>query len=105
MILLRGTPAILTRIHGHILSQRNETPSPVLMMLYFPGVELGRKRFQCRSIMTETASGHLIELRVNQIAQLFHTLDPFPFRERDLDIERRKSSSSAGPANCPPMVR
>ena len=26
-----------------------------------------------------------IELRVADIAQLFHTLDPFPFRERDLD--------------------
>ena len=37
--------------------------------------------------MTEAASGHLIELRVNRIAQLFHTLDPFPFRERDLDKE------------------
>ena len=35
--------------------------------------------------MTETASGHLIELCVNRIAQ--HTLDPFPFRERDLDKE------------------
>ena len=28
-----------------------------------------------------------IELRVKEIAQLFHTLDPFPFRERDLDRE------------------
>jgi hypothetical protein len=28
-----------------------------------------------------------IELRVNEIAQLFSTLDPFPFRERDLDKE------------------
>jgi len=37
--------------------------------------------------MTEAGSGHLIELRVNKIAQLFHTLDPFPFRERDLDKE------------------
>jgi hypothetical protein len=36
--------------------------------------------------MTEAASGHLIELRVNNVAQ-FHTLDPFPFRERDLDKE------------------
>lgn len=37
--------------------------------------------------MTETASDDLIELRVDKIAQLFHTLDPFPFRERDLDKE------------------
>jgi hypothetical protein len=27
---------------------------------------------------------NLIEIRVNDIAQLFHTLDPFPFREKDL---------------------
>jgi hypothetical protein len=32
--------------------------------------------------MTETAS-----LRVDNIAQLFRTLDPFPFRERNLDKE------------------
>ena len=29
----------------------------------------------------------VIELRVDDIAQLFHTLDPYPFRERDLDRE------------------
>jgi hypothetical protein len=28
-----------------------------------------------------------IELRVEDVSQLFHTLDPFPFRERDLDKE------------------
>ena len=38
-------------------------------------------------VMTETASEDLIELRVDNLAQLFHTLDPFPFRERDLDKE------------------
>ena len=30
---------------------------------------------------------NIIEIRVNEIAQLFHTLDPFPFREKDLDRE------------------
>jgi hypothetical protein len=35
--------------------------------------------------MNEAAD--LIELRVDDVAQLFHTLDPFPFRERDLDKE------------------
>jgi hypothetical protein len=30
---------------------------------------------------------NLIEIRVNEIAQLFHTLDPFPFREKDLADE------------------
>lgn len=34
-----------------------------------------------------TANEDVIELRVDDIAQLFHTLDPFPFRERDLDRE------------------
>src|SRR5512138_645195 len=33
------------------------------------------------------AAGHDIELRVEDVSQLFHTLDPFPFRERDLDRE------------------
>ena len=26
-----------------------------------------------------------IEIRIEEIAQLFHSLDPFPFREKDLD--------------------
>lgn len=30
---------------------------------------------------------NLIEIRVEELAQLFHTLDPFPFREKDLDQE------------------
>jgi hypothetical protein len=40
--------------------------------------------------VTKTTTGNAegaIELRVDEIAQLFHTLDPFPFRERDLDRE------------------
>lgn len=37
--------------------------------------------------MATVANDNLIELRVDDIAQLFHTLDPFPFRERDLDRE------------------
>jgi ABC-type spermidine/putrescine transport system permease subunit I len=36
--------------------------------------------------MTKNAE-NMIEIRVNEIAQLFHTLDPFPFREKDLDRE------------------
>ncbi len=35
--------------------------------------------------MTSDDQGDLIEVRVDKVAQLFHTLDPFPFRERDLD--------------------
>jgi hypothetical protein len=35
---------------------------------------------------TENAE-HLIEIRVDRLAQLFHTLDPFPFWEKDLDQE------------------
>jgi hypothetical protein len=30
---------------------------------------------------------HLIEIRVDRVAQLFQTLDPHPFREKDLDQE------------------
>lgn len=37
--------------------------------------------------MTDGTQGETIELRVENVAQLFHTLDPFPFRERDLDRE------------------
>ncbi|WP_063831430.1 hypothetical protein [Bradyrhizobium japonicum] len=37
--------------------------------------------------MNDQTSEEVIELRVDDIAQLFHTLDPFPFRERDLDRE------------------
>jgi len=36
---------------------------------------------------TPQGSENLIEIRVNEIAQLFHTLDPFPFREKDLADE------------------
>ena len=32
-----------------------------------------------------TAAANAVELRVEKIAQLFHSLDPFPFREKDLD--------------------
>src|ERR1700737_4965973 len=28
-----------------------------------------------------------IELMIEEISQLFHTLDPFPFREKDLDAD------------------
>ena len=31
------------------------------------------------------ATENAIEIRIEDISQLFHTLDPFPFRERDLD--------------------
>jgi hypothetical protein len=37
--------------------------------------------------MDSEASTDVIELRVDAIDQLFHTLDPFPFREKDLDKE------------------
>jgi hypothetical protein len=28
-----------------------------------------------------------IEIRIEKVSQLFHSLDPFPFREKDLDKE------------------
>ena len=37
--------------------------------------------------MTNESTVDTIELRVDEITQLFHTLNPFPFRERDLDRE------------------
>ncbi len=37
--------------------------------------------------MTADNAAHLIEIRVDRLAQLFHTLDPFPFREKDLAQE------------------
>ena len=37
--------------------------------------------------MTLKSTEEVIELRVDEIKQLFHTLDPYPFRERDLDRE------------------
>jgi hypothetical protein len=46
---------------------------------------VGHNKF--RDTMTNGNATDAIELRVDEIAQLFHTLDPFPFRERDLDRE------------------
>jgi hypothetical protein len=37
------------------------------------------------SIMGEKAATRPIEVRVDRLSQLFDTLDPFPFCERDLD--------------------
>lgn len=37
--------------------------------------------------MTIADQPEAIELRVDTITQLFHSLDPYPFRERDLDKE------------------
>ena len=42
--------------------------------------------------MVAQASEETIELRVDDIAQLFHTLDPFPFREQ-ANIETRPHSA------------
>ena len=50
------------------------------------------------------ATENLIEIRVNDIAQLFHTLDPFPFREKDLANEAEEyivSWAQEMPANRP----
>jgi hypothetical protein len=35
--------------------------------------------------MAEDISQEVIELRVDRLAQLFHGLDPYPFREREID--------------------
>lgn len=36
--------------------------------------------------MTES-QGQAIQIRVDEVSQLFNTLDPFPFHERDLDAD------------------
>jgi hypothetical protein len=36
---------------------------------------------------TQNPQYQAIEIRVDEIAQLFNTLDPFPFKERDLDSD------------------
>lgn len=35
--------------------------------------------------MPEDVTETVVEVRVEEVIQLFDTLDPFPFRERDLD--------------------
>lgn len=35
--------------------------------------------------VSQAAGGRAIEVRVEEVSQLFSNLDPFPFRERDLD--------------------
>ena len=37
--------------------------------------------------MTQNQAHQTIEIRVEEAAQLFNTLDPFPFKERDLDSD------------------
>jgi hypothetical protein len=54
--------------------------------------------------MPTAIADDVIELRVDEIAQLFHTLDPFPFRERDLDKEA-EDLLSVGLENCRPIGR
>jgi hypothetical protein len=34
-----------------------------------------------------TTAANAIEIRIEKITQLFHSLDPFPFRQRDLDSD------------------
>ena len=37
--------------------------------------------------MAENGQAQPIEIRVDEVSQLFNTLDPFPFHERDLDSD------------------
>ena len=37
--------------------------------------------------MVESGQAQPIEIRVDEVSQLFNTLDPFPFHERDLDSD------------------
>lgn len=58
----------------------------VTLLLYDAGARTAARDRTCDA-MTTAITMDVIELRVDNIAQLFHTLDPFPFRERDLDKE------------------
>jgi hypothetical protein len=71
----------------HTLTYRNKS-SPKAVRLFFQTHNLVVPRTDSNnSAMTIETREELIELRVDDIAQLFHTLDPFPFREKDLDRE------------------
>lgn len=53
------------------------------------------------------AVAQAIEIRVDDIAQLFHTLDPFPFREKDLDTDAEEyivSSARELAPDQPPKI-
>ena len=47
--------------------------------------QLVGSRFQQNMGEQRPTAANAIEIRIDEIAQLFHSLDPFPFRERDLD--------------------
>lgn len=38
-------------------------------------------------IKEDQSTDNIIEMRVGAVEQLFHTLDPYPFRDKDLDRE------------------
>jgi hypothetical protein len=46
---------------------------------------VSRSRIAGRSVYRREAGDWLIELRLREVRQLFHHLDPAPFREKDLD--------------------
>jgi hypothetical protein len=48
-------------------------------------LEIGGGNVGRSTVMRSENAESLIEVRVDKIAQLFHTLDAFPFREKDLD--------------------
>ena len=41
----------------------------------------------------------VIEVHVSELGQIFNSMDPSPFHDKDLDVERR-SSSSVGRGSC-----
>jgi hypothetical protein len=74
-------------------AQTARTPEPpistcrgeVTLLLYDAGGPNGCSRSDLRRHETAITMD-VIELRVDNIAQLFHTLDPFPFREPHFHI-------------------
>jgi hypothetical protein len=58
-----------------------------MMQVMVPGgPSLSRRRGR-EGRKADVILANAIEIRVDRVSQLFHTLDPFPFRERDLDKE------------------
>jgi hypothetical protein len=57
--------------------------------------------------MSEQGVTNAIEVRVEKMTQLFDTLDPFPFRERDLDQHAEEYADRHGGAvnMCPGRTR
>jgi hypothetical protein len=72
--MIRGRPAA-----GFVVSRSARSGAAAA---YNPGVQATRDK---RTVYRMEGGACLIELKVRELRQLFHRLDPAPFREKDLD--------------------